>query len=306
MYGVCCRCGLLAPLPDEASAHEQLGEWLATAGRSNKLILVIDGLDQVTEGAGSVTQKLFEWLPAKLPLGCSVVLGVGDDRKTGFKTSKLASKWKLGSKINKKEQEGGEESEHGIRPVSAAEIPHTVSTTSQQEGTIGDRLVSPRDSLGITEQESFSFLTLPFISLKSRALLMRRLHSSMSPLDPASLNGGANAGAFDQDWAERAASVLGINGLQQFIVVSMVLARHGNLFRSPSQKTHSTSGAGQVQVSTCDAWPNDTSVEVLCKAFDHIKGILSARGVRDGAVGDALLLLAGIICPPCPQPFIPL
>ncbi len=45
---------------------------------------MLDGLECLSDKGGDLSSGLRDWLPEKLPPGCSVILGVGDTKSTGF------------------------------------------------------------------------------------------------------------------------------------------------------------------------------------------------------------------------------
>ena len=78
------RLGLAAELPRLSQVKEQWHVWLDMAAARQPVLIVLDGLERLSEAGGALARELWEWMPTRLHGNCSVFLGVGDMRSTGF------------------------------------------------------------------------------------------------------------------------------------------------------------------------------------------------------------------------------
>ena len=264
------------------------------AGAKGRCVLVLDGLELLEGGLGGVATGLWSWLPKEIPPGCRIIVGVGDDRKTGFQTLKLAAKW--GMKKKSQNPEAGVSNATEGTPSAAKQSPIDVipRPVSVIDGTtLGDLIASPREALTVQEQEQFSYIMLSNLSLTTRAQTLRRLNNALC--NQVAASGNQDKSLSESDWADVAAEKAGVGGLMHFVIVTMVLQRHSNLFHTSKKHLATSASTGPTDISTCNDWPEETSEALLSRAFSHISNILSKRGLPDDALPRFLLLLAGIV-----------
>ena len=78
------RLGLIQELPGLNDVKEQWPVWLDMVADRQSVLIVLDGLERLQHPAGTLTGKLWEWMPTRLHANCHVFLGVGDHESTGF------------------------------------------------------------------------------------------------------------------------------------------------------------------------------------------------------------------------------
>jgi tetratricopeptide (TPR) repeat protein len=157
-----------ADLPDDPVAlRAALVKALRNAGGGDRLVIVLDGLDQLVDRTGAVE---LDWLPAKLPVDVRIVASAQPGRaldamqRRGWQTLEVAP----------------------LSPVERAEL--TRAFLSQHAKTLPDRELA--ELLAAPQTESPLFLRLVLEELRvhgSRETLRPRLEDLLSALDTPSL-----------------------------------------------------------------------------------------------------------------------